>query len=308
MNFIKNFASGVSTVASKAIFKIKKFSPEILIGGGILAIATGTVLACVATSKNKEIIDNAEAKIEDIKDDATIDQLDEDEAHALIRKEKVKMVGRIITNYAVPAACITSGIAMILWSHGIMKKRQAMLLTAYNTLDAAFKKYRERVLADEDGENKDHRYLLGDDYPREDDGDRVMTDDEITDTNKRGRQLMYLNSPYGPYTFEFGRTTSMKWSPDSLSNLNTIRSAEEWGNRQLEIKGHLFLNDILDYIGLDKVPWGQLVGWVRGSERGDNFVRILAAEDRRAIELDDDCWKKPIFLEFNCDGAIWEDI
>lgn len=306
MNFIKNFASGVSTVASKAIFKVKKVSPELLVGGGIIAIATGTVLACMATKKAEKIVEETENKIEAVKEDVTFND-EHDEARVTIRKEKVKMVGRMITTYAVPAACITSGIAMILWSHGIMKKRQAMLLTAYNTLDAAFKKYRERVLADEDGAAKDRRYLIGDDYPRENDDD-VMNDNEIADTNKRGRQLMYLHSPYGPYTFEFGRGTSMKWSPDSLSNLNTIRSAEEWGNRQLEIKGHLFLNDILDYIGLDKVPWGQLVGWLRGSERGDNFVRILAAEDRRAIELDDDCWKKPIFLEFNCDGAIWEDI
>ena len=302
--FISTVASKVGTVGAKALFKIKKVSPELLIGGGIVVIVTGTVLACKATKKAEEIIEDSERAIEDIKcGEYDADPSPEVET-ALIRKEKVKLIGRMITNYAIPAACLTTGIAMILASHGIMRKRQTALLTAYNALDAAFKKYRERVLAEENGRERDRRYLTGDDHPTDD----IMNANEVDDINRRGLQLMNVNSPYGPYTFEYSKWTTQKWAPDALSNLNTIRSAEEWANRQLRLKGHLFLNDVLNYLDMDQVPWGQLVGWIRGSENGDNYIQIMAVEDLQTLEFDTDGWKKPIFLEFNCDGAIWEDI
>lgn len=299
-----NIAAKVGTVGAKALFKVKKASPELLIGGGIAVIVAGTVLACKATKKAEEIIYETEQDVLNIKEGIAKNEIINEDGINDIRHIKVKMVGRMIANYAIPAACITSGIAMILASHGIMKKRQTALLTAYNALDAAFKKYRERVMAEENGRERDRRYLTGDDYPRDD----VMNENEVDDINRRGLQLMHVNSPYGPYTFEYSKFTARKWAPDALSNLNTIRSAEEWANRQLRLKGHLFLNDVLNYLDMDQVPWGQLVGWIRGSENGDSYVQILATDTWETLEFDTDGWKKPVFLEFNCDGAIWEDI
>lgn len=301
---IGNVTGAMSRFGAKALFKIKKASPELLIGGGIIAIVTGTVLACKATKKAEDILEVAEHEIEDIKTETEAGQLTEKESKHYILQEKLRMVGHMTANYAIPAACIVGGISMILVSHGIMKKREAALLTAYNALDAAFKKYRERIRAEENGVERDRRALLGDDYPTDD----IMNANEIEDINRQGLQLMHVNSPYGPYTFEYSRYTTKKWSPDSLSNLNTIRSAEDWANRQLRLMGHVFLNDILKYLDIDEVPWGQLCGWIRGNDNGDNYIQILATEDRAAIDLDNDCWKKPIFLEFNCDGAIWDKI
>ena len=248
MNLINNVTSAMSRFGSKMLFKVKKASPELLIGGGIAVIVVGTVLACKKTKNANDILEVAENEIESIKVEAEAGQLTEAEQKKYIRQEKVRMVGRMITNYAIPAAVITSGIAMILVSHGIMKKREATLLTAYNALDAAFKKYRERVLAEENGRERDRRYLTGEDYPKDD----VLNDNEIDDINRQGLQLMHVNSPYGPYTFEYSRFSTKRWSPDPLSNLNTIRSAEEWANRQLRLMGHVFLNDILKYLDMDK--------------------------------------------------------
>ena len=297
-------ASKVGTIGAKALFKVKKASPELLIGGGIVVIVAGTFLACKATKKAEQIVSDTENDIECIKCDLDNERVTEDEAKIDIRKCKINMVGRMVANYAIPAGCIVAGISMILVSHGIMKKRQAALLTAYNALDAAFKKYRERVLAEENGRERDRKYLMGDDYPTDD----IMNENEIDDINRRGLQLMHVNSPYGPYTFEYSRFTTTRWSADGLSNLNTIRSAEDWANRQLKLKGHLFLNEILKYLDMDEVPWGQLTGWMKDNDSGDNYVQILATEDIKSLEMDTDGWKKPIFLEFNCDGAIWDQI
>ena len=112
----------------------------------------------------------------------------------------------------------------------------------------------------------------------------------------------------GPYSFIFDNFTTNRWSAHSLSNLNVIRSTEDWANRQLRLNGHLFLNDVLDELGMDKVPWGQIVGWIRGSREGDSYIQIVADDQRAAFDLDDDTSNKPIYLEFNCDGAIWTKI
>lgn len=301
---VSKVASKIGTFGAKTLFTVKKASPELLIGGGIILIFTGTVLACKATKKAEKTLDNTEDRMTEISNDLKNKYISADEAKHQMRETKLSMVGHMIGTYAIPAACLTSGIAMILASHGIMRKRQTALLTAYNALDAAFKKYRERVLAEENGRERDRRYLIGDDHPTDD----IMNQNEVDDINRRGLQLMHVNSPYGPYTFEYSKWTARKWAPDAYSNLNTIRSAEEWANRQLRIQGHLFLNNVLHYLDMDEVPWGQLVGWIRGNEDGDNYVQIMATDDLKTLEFDNDGWKKPIFLEFNCDGAIWEDI
>lgn len=305
-SLITNIGSNVTRIGSKLLFKVKKSSPELLIGGGVALIVVSTVLACKATKKAQEYTESAAEKMENLKEDHDNLLISDNEYKRERMKVQAELAGHLVGNYTIAAAVGMTGIAMIFTSHGIMKKRNGTLLAAYNALDAAFQKYRDRVRADEDGINKDQKYMFGDSYPREnDDG---LDSDQITAINKEGITLANQNGPYGPYCFEFSKFTSNHWEPHAFSNLNTIRQAEEWGNGQLRFFGHLFLNDILKYVGLDPVPWGQLVGWIRGANNGDNKVRILATEDEDRLMMDTEGWKKPIFLDFNCDGVIWDKI
>ena len=241
-----------------------------------------------------------------IKEKANNLEISADDEVKYMRQAKLKMVGQIIKAYSLPAACMATGMAFIFSSHGIMKKRNGALLAAYNALDAAFQKYRERIKAEDGGLDLDRKCMFGDDaYPREaDDG---LDQDAICNINRRGMSMANGN-PYGPYCFEFSKWTTKKWLPHARSNLNTIRAAEEFGNRQLEYFGHLFLNDMLKYLDMEEVPWGQLVGWIRGEDDGDGRVIILATEDQEALEIDNDVMKNTIFLDFNCDGVIWDRI
>lgn len=304
-NLITNVGTALTRTGSRMLFKAQKFAPELLIGTGAIAIIAGTVMACKATKKAENAISECQDDLKRIEDQHESGIMSDNQARHDTRMIKAQMMGKLMGVYAIPAAVITTGFVLIFTSHGIMKKRNGAMLAAYNALEAAFQKYRERVKADEDGLERDHRYMFGDDeFPRE--NDEVSVDD-IHDINKKGITLANATG-YGPYTFEFSKFSSTHWSPHEMSNLNTIRSAEDWANRQLRLYGHLFLNEILKYMGMEEVSWGQLVGWIRGDKNSDNEVQILATDSRRDLELDYDGWKKPIWLEFNCDGAIWDRI
>ena len=311
MSIFSNLGKTMTVVGHKTLFKLKKASPELLLGGGILLLVGGTVMACKATKKVDDILDDGKKEVDEIKDSITVAEDEDEDVDKLVRKDiaksKLRTFGRITGAYAPAAAMGVAGIAMIFTSHGIMKHRQGVLLASYNALDAAFRSYRQRVLEDENGAERDRRYLTGGqteelvEYTEDENGDLVRN------VNKEAMMIAGAKAPYGPYTFEFSKYTTRRWAPHADTNLTTIRSAEDWGSTQLRLEGHLFLNDILDYLDMEKVPWGQLVGWIRGGD-GDNTVRLMTNDVLAEMEADDDIWKKPIFIEANCDGMIWDKI
>lgn len=325
-NFLTNISENASRLVSKAKFKLKKVSPEILIVGGVVCVVGATVMACKATKKAEEKMDDALDEIDVIKDKATVTTHDEEgnsiDVTTLTKEDKhdilmikARAIGEMARVYAPAAALGAAGIAMIFTSHGIMKKRNGALLASYNALDAAFKSYRQRVLEEEDGRDRDRRYLLGERKPvqsgpvelSEDEFEQLMSEEDVENVNRQGMKEA-RTAALGPYVFYFDQFSSPYFSAHAMSNLNRIRAAEEWGNRQLRYNGHLFLNDILKELGMDPVPWGQLVGWMRGNQDGDSYVEIIADDQRAALACDNDTACKPIYLEFNCDGLIWSRI
>lgn len=326
MKIITNISNKATRLVSKAKFKVKKVSPELLIIGGVGCVIGATVLACRATKKAETVMDDCEDDIRAIRDEATTyshdDEGNEIETVVLTKEDKhnilmtkVHAIGNLARVYAPSVALGTAGIAMIFTSHGIMKKRNGALLASYNALDAAFRSYRERVLAEEDGRERDRRYLTGE-RARIESGpveltegeiDAVMNPDDVAEVNRKAMREAH-SAAMGPYSFIFDSYTTRFWSAYALNNLNTIRSAEQWATSELRINGHLFLNDVLDRLGMDKVSWGQLVGWIRGDEEGDQYVEIIARDQADAIQCDLDHACGPIYLDFNCQGLIWTKI
>ena len=58
----------VNGVASKAVMKLKKHSPEILVVAGIAGTVVSAVLACKATTKVAEILDETKGTLDTIHD------------------------------------------------------------------------------------------------------------------------------------------------------------------------------------------------------------------------------------------------
>lgn len=314
IGIINTIIENTTRLGAKAAFKLKKASPELLIAGGVACVIGGTVMACKATKKTDDILADANDKIQHFPTDPDAlpaeDISDEDVQQIIstnkkeVAKIKLDCAGKLVANYAPSVAVGGVGIAMILASHGIMRQRNATLLAAYNAVDTAFRKYRERVMLEDGGRERDVHYMTGGvheeliEYEEDERGELVRR------VNDRAEDILLMDHPTGPYTFIFGPTTSSFWSSHGLSNLNLLRQTERWATDQIRLNGFIFVNDVLERLGMAKVPIGQLAGWAKGF--GDDYVDFGLIEDYRAADVDVDVMKKPIVLNFNCDGSIWD--
>ena len=303
---VNRLGDAATRFGHKAAFKIKKASPELLLVGGIACIIGGTVMACKATKKADKILDEGREDVKLIEDNINKANDADEEARfkEAIKKgvvrAKLHTLGRVAGAYAPAVALGSAGIAMIFTSHGIMRKRNGALLASYNALDAMFKTYRARVLEEEDGRERDRRYLLGDDISEWPDDGQNESEAVRNVNDEAAKMLAQYPEWYDLHTVRFDENTSAAFSMHPFSNLQRIRGTEGIMTSRLQEKGYVSLNEVLHELHMDPVPWGQLVGriWMPG-EDNDDFV-IEAVEAKR------DQPGSPIILNFRLDGMIWD--
>lgn len=313
--------SVVKNIASKALFKLKSASPEILIGAGIVSIVAGTVLACRATLKADQVIDDHANKmyaIERAKENYQDSYTNKDEL-----KDKVTTYTQTAVGFAklyLPAALLmTGGVVCILSAHGVMKNRNAALAAAYAVVDKAFKGYRGRVI-DELGKEKDHHFMYDTEYQTVteevvgEDGKKkkVKKEIQITKTDHSDPSMYARYFEKQQWNYDDGTYTgSSQWCPTPTYNASNLILKCASYNDQLNAHGYLFLNDVYDDLGFPRTQAGQVVGWVRNSKTGDSHVSLgptvdmLIAKDIPAADLDEMYrHDESILLDFNVDGVI----
>ena len=144
---------------------IKKSSPEILIGAGIAGAITSTVLACRATLKVTEVLDEAKDTIDAIHDTSENEEFAEKYTKEDAKKDLTVVyiqTGLKIAALYAPAVIIGGlSLTSIFASNNILRKRCTSLAAAYATLDQSFKQYRKNVV-DRFGEevDKELRYNM----------------------------------------------------------------------------------------------------------------------------------------------------
>lgn len=94
------------------------------------------------------------------------------------------------------------------------------------------------------------------------------------------------------------------WTKDSEYNLAFLRSQQDYCNDKLKAKGHLFLNEVYDMLGIPRTKAGAVVGWVYDKENpiGDNFVDFDLMNERNSDFING--YKNTAILDFNVDGNI----
>jgi len=141
---------------AKLALKVKRFSPEIATGAGILLGAGCVIVACVQTTKLGKVADEAKEKIEEIHktNEASPDIYPE----KAMKSDLVKVYARsgvdIVRLYALPAGLGALSVACIIGGHKILRKENAALAAAYMALNESFMQYRKRVV-DKQGEDAD---------------------------------------------------------------------------------------------------------------------------------------------------------
>lgn len=112
--------------------------------------------------------------------------------------------------------------------------------------------------------------------------------------------------PAGGYHSLFGPQCS-GWTKDPEYNKMFLQQQQVYANDRLRARGHLFLNDVYDMLGIARTKTGQVVGWVYTFENaiGDNFVDFGL---RDSVKFKNENDEEHIMLEFNVDGNILDRI
>src|ERR1041385_1337009 len=149
----------VTTKLGRNALLLKKSSPTVLFGVGIVGVVGGTVLACRATLKMTTLLEESSKKLDKVREyqgSASMSYTENDREHdvALIRTQTT--IG-IIKLYLPPVIMTSVGITALTSSHRILANRNAALTAAYAALDEAYKRYRQRVV-DKYGEEQDREF------------------------------------------------------------------------------------------------------------------------------------------------------
>ena len=98
------------------------------------------------------------------------------------------------------------------------------------------------------------------------------------------------------------------WTKDASTNLMTLKFWQNYANDLLKIRGHLFLNEVYDMLGIPRTKEGQVVGWIYNVNNpvGDNFVDFDIFSDRNTDFVNG--YELTALLDFNVDGNILEQV
>lgn len=96
------------------------------------------------------------------------------------------------------------------------------------------------------------------------------------------------------------------WTKNSEYNLSFLKLQQQYANDILKSKGHIFLNDVYDMLGMPRTKAGQVVGWVYNETNpvGDNYVDFGIFEEHNRKFVNG--YETSILLDFNVDGCILE--
>lgn len=292
INVIKN-------VGCRMYLKLRKISPELTLAGGIACGVAAVVVGCISSRKVDQIVKETQSELDDLQDHV------EDGVIANPKKEAFKVYTNAAWEFAklyAPTAGLTmASIGLILTSHGILNKRYVGLSAAYSALDGAFKDYRKRV-ANVLGEDAEKVLNNGGKVEK---NIKVIDEDDNVAT-KSGSNIVIQNHKNSPYEFDFNRFTAKGvWEPSADYIEMRLRNTQNYFNELLNARGHVFLNEILDELGMARTPAGAVCGWVKGA--GDDYIDFGYQESfKRDYNTDSDLCVKNVHLNFNCDGSIWD--
>ena len=291
----------------KVELKAIKHSPEILAGVGVVGVVGSLVLACKATTKLSDVLEESKEQLDKIKevaaDPAYEEKYSQDDAKKDTTITYVQTAMKVTKLYAPSVILCASSLGCLLASNNILKKRNAALSAAYMTVDKSFKEYRKRV-ADRFGEEveKEIRYnIKAEEITKVDENGN-----EVTETVKVMDGTDDPNS-YSDYARFFDESCAA-WQNDAEYNLTFLKAQQQYANDLLKARGRLFLNEVYRMLGIDETKAGQVVGWVYDPDNptGDNFVDFgIYNMQRERVRAFVNGYEPNILLDFNVDGVIW---
>lgn len=306
MNIIKSVTSAVS----KTKFKAQKHSPEILIVTGVVGVVASGVLACKATLKVNDILDEAKRDVESVhetlENEEFSQQYTQEDANKDLATIYVQTGFKFIKLYGPSVALGIVSILSILTSNNILRKRYLATAAAYTALDKGFKEYRGRVI-DRFGEEIDKELKYG--IVQKKISETIV--DEETGKEKTVKKTVSVidpNAGYSPYAFFFDEY-SPEWKDDAELNKAFLIGVQTYLQNQLISRGYVTLNQARKELGVGETAMGNVVGWAYDPENpnhnGDGYIDLGIFDGYRETVRDFvNGYEKCILLDPNVDGNI----
>lgn len=304
MSKMNDIFTAVSRTAHKVGFKVKKHSPEILVVAGVTGIVASTVMACKATTKASDILDEHNKQMEAIHTvaETKADEYSEEDMQKDTVIVHTQTAVKFIKLYGPSVLLGAASIACIVGSHNILSKRNAALAAAYTAVDKGFKEYRGRVIERFGKElDKELRYNI-----KAKEVEEVTVDENGNETTTTVTKNVAESAEYSVYARFFDEACS-GWSKDAEKNLFFLNCQQNWANEKLKRQGYLFLNDVYKMLDIPVTKAGQCVGWIYNEKNpiGDNYVDFgIYTIDRERNRAFVNGYERSILLDFNVDGNI----
>ena len=296
----------ITRTMGKITLGLKRHSPEILMVTGIIGVVASTVIACKATLKVNDILDNAKLEVEKIHECAArtdlVDEYSEQDKKKDLAIVYVQTGVKLAKLYAPAVILGALSITSIVSSNHILHKRNIALATAYAAVDKGYKEYKSRVV-ERFGEEVDKELTYGTKTEKitetttDEDGREITIEKEI-------KAVGNIASPYTRIFDEY----NPNWEKDSEYNYMWLECQQAYFNDLLKARGYIFLNEVYDRLGFTKTKSGQIVGWVYDEKNptGDNYIDF-GLNNKNAVDFLNG-YEYSVWLDFNVDGNILDKI
>jgi hypothetical protein len=302
---MKLIPAAVTSKFGRQLLHMQKASPQVMFISGVTAGLASTILACRATLKLSDVLEDAEnlkAKADQIHSTRVTEEDYTDKQHAKdLTVIKVKTILNVSKLYAPAAGLAMISVALLTGSQITLNKRNASLTAAYASVDQAFEKYRERVVEQLGGDaDRDFRY-----------GTEIVTETvEGDDGKKKNVKHTRVDSENKPSMYaRFFDEMCNDWKRNAEYNRAFLHCQQNFANDKLRMNGHIFLNEVYDALGIPRTKEGAIVGWVLDGN-GDGFVDFGIFDDLTNPEVRNfvNGREHSILLDFNVDGVVYDKI
>jgi len=297
----------------KVGYALQKAAPTILMSVGTVGVVASTVLACKATLKVNETLEEHKKYLEIIEE--AKEKGETRAGFTYTEKDAQKDILMMYPQTGVKLAKLygpsvllgVGSLGCMLYSHRIMTKRNLALGAAFTAVDQTFKGYRKN-LVERFGKEVDKEMRTGIKAIESE----VVETDENGETKVTKKKNIVVDKEGIVYEGNDGiwfdaRSKYFQKSRDL--NFLFVRNVEQACNRILKRKGRITLNEVLDRLGYPLREDGQYIGWIydKSNPIGDNEVifNIPVVNREEVFENYMDCVCEPEFwISFNHDGNI----
>ena len=286
---------GIGDLVQRTKLQVVKHSPEIMLAVGIGGTIVSVIMACKATLKAPDIIEEHKETMEKVHAEVVEESVPKETARVYIRTgvKLVKLYG--------PSVAIGSlSLGSIVMSNHVLQQRNTALAAAYLAIDKGFKEYRERVV-ERFGKGVDHqlRYNISE----------IEVEEHTTDSKgkeKVKKEKIQLADPNADGEFvKYFTRGNCNWANDSTLNEYFLRMIQSHLNDKLIAKKQLTLNEAYEALGFQPTKAGMVFGWLYDTKNptGANMVELDITRVR--IPDEDGSYDLGYAIDFNVDGNIY---